>query len=125
MNNIKNKDTNEIVCPYCGYEHAESWSKDLDVFYCSNCGKPFSVNRTVCVSYTSEAFDVKDTPLKCEGCENENVYPVLGHEDHYCKFTGDITSKERSIGRLRFCPYSSLIQIQREEHGIEPLLKKN
>lgn len=48
--------TDNIVCPYCGYEESDSlehtWDYD-DEYECENCGKTFSWERNVLVSYTS------------------------------------------------------------------------
>ena len=56
MANIDNKYTNELVCPYCGYEHSDSWelSEDCSEIDCGDCGKSFSYSRIVNVEYTTE-----------------------------------------------------------------------
>lgn len=48
--------TSEIVCPWCGYEHSDSWecADSDDEFECAECGKPFSYTREVEVTYTSK-----------------------------------------------------------------------
>lgn len=47
--------TNNITCPYCGYENVDSWeADDSDEHYkCPNCGSYFSYEREVYVSYYS------------------------------------------------------------------------
>lgn len=56
--------TNEIVCPYCGYEFGDSWEYLRSDHYDSkievecgdhlNCGKEFIVYPDVAVTYCSE-----------------------------------------------------------------------
>ena len=56
MSKIEHEYTFEIVCPYCGYEHGDSWEQsgddgDID---CDECGKEFTYNRDIEVSYSTE-----------------------------------------------------------------------
>ena len=56
--------TSEMVCPYCGYVHTDSWEwegKDLEAsgeYECDHCGKEFSVTRTFSVFYSTERKEV-------------------------------------------------------------------
>lgn len=52
---INHEDTNEIVCPYCGYKMSDSWemSDDEDSWECSDCQETFSYKRNISISYTS------------------------------------------------------------------------
>jgi len=50
--------TDEIVCPYCGHEHRDSWEmldghSDCGKVDCGECEREFEVSRYVSVSYTS------------------------------------------------------------------------
>lgn len=56
--------TDNITCPYCGYENTDSWEADeSDEHYeCSNCGSYFSYEREVSVSYYSSPIE-KNEPL--------------------------------------------------------------
>lgn len=47
--------TNNIICPYCGYEDMDSWecSDSEDEEICGNCGSTFSYERIVTVEYNS------------------------------------------------------------------------
>ena len=52
--------TKEIICPYCGYEHGDSWEKSNDVFdgdlpdmECDDCNKTFSVYRNGEITYST------------------------------------------------------------------------
>ena len=53
MTNIEHEYTDNIVCPYCGYEDKDSWERpdDSDIISCNNCDKTFSYTRWVDVSY--------------------------------------------------------------------------
>ncbi len=49
---IEHENTQNIVCPYCGYEDYDSWEFDgeNDVYQeheCCNCGNEFNVMREV------------------------------------------------------------------------------
>lgn len=51
---IDHEGTNEIVCPWCGYTHCDSWERrDEDDTECSDCGKPFYYSRDTWVSYST------------------------------------------------------------------------
>lgn len=56
--------TENITCPYCGYENADSWESDEsdDHYECPNCGSFFSYEREVSVSYYSRPIE-KSKPL--------------------------------------------------------------
>lgn len=45
----------EIVCPWCGYEHTDSWETRADNgdFECHGCGKTFAFTRDVSVTYST------------------------------------------------------------------------
>lgn len=44
----------EIVCPYCGYEHGDCFERDdSGMTPCDVCGRPFFFQRHIDVSYSS------------------------------------------------------------------------
>lgn len=52
--------TDEVVCPYCGYEFGDSWeifthhySDYRESVECCECGKEFDVERCIEVTYNS------------------------------------------------------------------------
>ena len=58
--------TEEIVCPYCGYEFADSWGcgtfkrdGDEEEFTCHDCEKEFKVTLNAEYSYSSEKLESK------------------------------------------------------------------
>ena len=55
MNNINHEYTDEIVCPYCGHEHGDSWELESDdgETNCSSCDKPFNYTRRHSVDYST------------------------------------------------------------------------
>lgn len=59
MNKISTIFTEEIVCPYCGHEFGDSWECEDrdDNMCCDNCGKEFTYERCVEVTYCSYKND--------------------------------------------------------------------
>lgn len=47
--------TDEIVCPYCLYQHSDSWERSQDdgEMECSECEREFRYSRYTRVSYTT------------------------------------------------------------------------
>jgi len=59
MNNIRHKYTNNITCPYCGYEYIDSWEmqsgeEDIGLIQCDNCYKHFYANRNIAIDYSTK-----------------------------------------------------------------------
>ena len=59
--------TDNITCPYCGYENADSWeADDSDEHYeCPNCGSYFSYEREVNVRYYSTPVEKQEPLVLC------------------------------------------------------------
>ena len=50
--------TDEIVCPYCGHEHGDSWEYgDSGRMTCGECNREFDMERNVSVSYVTSRID--------------------------------------------------------------------
>ena len=50
-------------CPWCEYQHEDGWEWDQSERECSECGRPFEVEReTLCVYHTKPM-------AKCPACE--------------------------------------------------------
>lgn len=51
--------TDEIICPYCGHEHSDSWeaSDESDDEQCGECGKHFSYTSYTTRNFTSKKVD--------------------------------------------------------------------
>lgn len=47
--------TEEIVCPYCGHVHQNSFelTKDEDTMECENCNKEFEYVRNIEITYST------------------------------------------------------------------------
>lgn len=45
--------TSEIVCPWCGHEHSDSWEMGSGEMECHDCGREFQTERDVSVSYST------------------------------------------------------------------------
>lgn len=51
---VECRGTDEIVCPHCGYEHADSWElADSGSTECVECAREFDFARDVVVTYTT------------------------------------------------------------------------
>ncbi len=56
MKHIECSGTDEVVCPYCGHEHSDSWEwfrdngHDVDID-CATCGKTFRASPDYSVTY--------------------------------------------------------------------------
>ena len=59
--------TDNITCPYCGYEDGDSWEADEsnDHYECPNCGCYFSYEREVSVSYYSSPVEKREPIVVC------------------------------------------------------------
>ena len=62
--------TNEITCPYCGYEFSDSWEHSDGEQECPDCERKFEVERNTSITYSSAKKEVKASPLcgKTAGC---------------------------------------------------------
>jgi len=76
MTEIDHEFTREVVCPWCGYEHNDSWDRsmsdgDCNEDDCGKCGKPFTVSCIVTVEYSTEKDHARDatSPVTSEGTD--------------------------------------------------------
>lgn len=53
---IDHEYTNEVVCPYCGYEHNDSYeySEFDDEFECNGCSEIFIMERNIEITYSTK-----------------------------------------------------------------------
>jgi hypothetical protein len=58
---IDHEYTDEIVCPWCGEVHGDSWERHSNEGEddCQSCGKSFRWSRNVTVDYSTEKKEVK------------------------------------------------------------------
>jgi uncharacterized Zn-finger protein len=55
--------TDEVVCPYCGHVHRESWELFADgeedqEMICGECGRDFTATMNKSISYSSRKAEV-------------------------------------------------------------------
>ena len=55
---IDHDHTDEVICPYCGYEFSDSWefngTQDEQHVECDECGKEFFLYVIITVNYTTK-----------------------------------------------------------------------
>lgn len=58
--------TDEIVCPYCGLEHTDSWELDSDdgEYTCERCEYEFSYSRNISVDYSTHKIDKEEAKIE-------------------------------------------------------------
>ncbi len=49
--------TDEIVCPWCGYEHGDSWEFKEGEHQCGDCDRKFLMIKHVAVHYSTERLE--------------------------------------------------------------------
>ena len=56
---IDHEYTTELVCPYCGYEHSDSWeiAADDGEWECPECGQTFRYFRDIEVTYSTQKMN--------------------------------------------------------------------
>lgn len=59
MKEIDHEYTDNLICPYCGYEDQDSWelSESSDNYTCGDCSKNFTYNSSVSRTFTSQKAD--------------------------------------------------------------------
>ena len=58
MTAIDHRYTENIVCPYCGHEHSDSYEyrpgeEDIGLVECEHCEREFMATRIVSITYTT------------------------------------------------------------------------
>lgn len=77
--------TDELVCPYCGYEFSDSWEcgEDSDDYQCEKCSKRFVYTSDTTRTFTSSKADCLN------GAPHDWKYsPIFGPEypdAKYCR----------------------------------------
>lgn len=52
--------TDEVVCPWCGYEHGDSWEfSDEQRYDCDECKRPFHLSRDIEVTYSTSRIEAE------------------------------------------------------------------
>ena len=95
MENIEHEYTDEIVCPYCGYEFGYSYEyddgylEDCGLVECGECDKEFYAIRNISITYST----IKANYGTCKGCGTENIVledltSSIGSYTSLCKICG-------------------------------------
>lgn len=118
--NFETDYTDEITCPYCGYEEGDSWEYgDLEStgrVSCGSCGKEFWATRNVAITYSTEKVDWKlDGEKKIDRCANCSCFEkILIDFDGFKDFKKRCMKSDRSIlvdendNIERFCELESV-----------------
>jgi len=53
MEDLDTSYTDQITCPWCGYEETDSFEIDDGEFECNECSKPYMVSHDVHVTYST------------------------------------------------------------------------
>ena len=58
----KHECSDEIICPYCGYEFNDSWEidpgeEDIGELDCGNCDKKFYASRNISIDYSTQKIN--------------------------------------------------------------------
>lgn len=59
---MEHKYEKEIICPYCDYQHRDSWEyRDGDDAVCNKCNKEFYVERHIECTYSTKQIEPPKT----------------------------------------------------------------
>lgn len=95
---IDHEYTDEIICPYCGYEFSDSFEinsgeEDLGLIKCDECGKSFYAIRNIEITYSTE----KPRIGICKHCREDSIiedyHSTTGSYEDLCPSCG---KKEKS-----------------------------
>ncbi len=70
MSDIEHEYTGEVVCPYCGYEHGDSWEYGMEhdgdstEIECCDCDKKFNATLSVEYNYSTSKINCVDNGKK-------------------------------------------------------------
>ena len=75
MKKFDTKCTDEITCPYCGYEMSDSWEFSNDTYYtCDECGKKYDIEVEHSVSYSTYKKDCKNDEHEFEQQDKKSYF---------------------------------------------------
>ncbi|UOF76725.1 DNA-directed RNA polymerase subunit [Caudoviricetes sp.] len=52
-NNFDTSQTDQVICPHCGYEYWDSWDMDNGAHVCHECGKEFQLTIQAIITYST------------------------------------------------------------------------
>jgi DNA-directed RNA polymerase subunit RPC12/RpoP len=50
---FENWQTDQVICPHCGYEYSDSWDIEDGVYNCPECEQEFQVSRDISITYST------------------------------------------------------------------------
>lgn len=105
MKGINTQYTDDVVCPYCGYESSDSWEylkdrRSYKVITCADCEKQFSLTITYIATYSTE-----------RNCE-------LNGEEHLLDVEPDIFNDDYFYYHCKKCDYHTVKQKEREQSAV-------
>jgi hypothetical protein len=102
---VSHEYTNEIVCPWCGYEMGDSFEMPEDgEEECSECEKTFSYCRNVSVSYSTNRKQCDKCKYELDQTRITNPYIYKGK--NWCLWRCKICHDEQiKTGEERSEPY--------------------
>ncbi len=86
---VEHEYTEEVVCPWCGHEHGDSWewTSNSDDMKCDECGKEFGYEKDITVKYCTSKKQCEEDNHKYE---NDTDCSYL----YYHKFEGPVKNEE-------------------------------
>ncbi len=106
MSDIDHEYTNEIICPWCGYEHDRSYeffskNDESDAIECRECEKTFCGIRHVHITYSTMKPEVMTTYPVCARCSSPLVKSgKRGRPMKYCAACHQEPEPSRELMRL-------------------------
>mgnify|MGYP000032418711 CR=1 FL=1 len=105
MREIDHEYTNEIVCPWCGYEFSDSWElgnggECTELEECPDCEKEFYASRIITVEYSTQKATY-GTCSKC-GAEDVVVESQKSSFNSYCDFCSDCIKESEKQAREEY-----------------------
>jgi DNA-directed RNA polymerase subunit RPC12/RpoP len=103
MTEIDHEYTDEVVCPYCGFEYGDSYEfftgcHENSEAQCEGCNKYFAMTRNVSVDYS--------TSKMCDKNKEEHEYKDFEYKgEKYqvcqkCGFINDLKKEVKEDGRI-------------------------
>lgn len=116
MSEIDHEYTDEIVCPWCGYEYSDSWEcSEYGEEECPDCYNPFSYNRDVSVSYSTTREKCKDS-CNYELNQEKMRNPYHYNDKNWCLWKCTVCNDEiTKTGPIKGEPY--IIPVE-DENGM-------
>ncbi len=125
---IEHEYTNEIVCPYCGYEFNDSWEFNRDESGetdCPECDRKFKYSVNITVDYST-------SKMNCKEIKEEHEYEIDRYYKRNRKYLGNDKWEDLSEEQVQYkkieickkCDNEEFIEITKEEFHSVPKEKR-